>query len=324
MNIMCLRSMEGLVDATYIINLDRSTDRMAVMAQQCEALGIPYTRVPAIDGSKIKPHVLEKVTTPFCRRMCTTSMIGCALSHMRTWKTVVREGHHLALIMEDDANIVPEFVAGLRRALADVPRDFDVLLLGCFFMCNKSRSYALGTRLIKPFVHRRHDTRTWGSVYVPEAFAGSHCYVVSQQGARKLLRLIPRVSWHIDIAINVSPTINVYAVSPDLAFQRDMSTSSIASYSFPKTLVPALDTIKDDKGIPLSYYMGTPFGRIGALTIDVWLVLLAVAGLTRHRRAAPYVAGWFLAEIMIGGSVLKPAVAFGVGWAVRAGVARLL
>jgi glycosyl transferase family 25 len=34
----------------YVINLDRSTDRLAFMHQQAERFGLPFERVPAIDG----------------------------------------------------------------------------------------------------------------------------------------------------------------------------------------------------------------------------------------------------------------------------------
>lgn len=317
---MSADGLEG-IDAVYVINLDRDAKRMAEMAQQCEALGIPFKRVPAVDGRKVAPHVLRQMATPFCQSFCTPSMIGCALSHMRVWKAVLRAGYARVLVLEDDAVLVPDFRDRLARALVDVPADFDLLVGGCMFLCHKDRTYSFMHSFAKLFVpNTRDDRRTWGSVFVPEYFGGTHCYVVSNKGCRNLFKAIPRVSNHIDWTMN-HPTLKLYAVSPDLAHQRDMSTSSIASFSFPKTLVPALETIRDDKHIPLAYYMNVPSMQLGPFPINVWMVVFLLLGFL-GARAAPYVAGFLLAELVVGGDVVPAVFAFALGWGARAAVLR--
>lgn len=310
-------TLSGLVDATFVINLERSKDRMAFMKSQLKAHGIHYERIEAVDGSKLSSDEKTKHVTPFCRKLCTPSMMGCALSHIRLWRKCLDEGYDRVMVMEDDAELTPGFVKGVRTALSNVPRDFDVLLCGCHFLCNKDRKYPFFlelTRLLVP-TPLRSDTRTWGNVFVPESFAGTHCYIVSRQGCEKLLKAIPRANFHIDLEMNHS-SLNVYAVSPDLAFQRDMSMSTIASYEFPKTLGPALGRWKDDKRVPYSYYMSSPFAQIGGHKINAWTVVFLVLGIM-HARTAPFVAGFLLAEILVGGHVFVPLVAFAVGVGLR-------
>lgn len=308
--------MEG-IDATFVINLDRSADRMAVMARQCEALGIPYQRFPAVDGAKVSRRDLEKLATPLCRTFCTPSMIGCALSHMNLWRLVVERGYERVLVIEDDAQLVPDFQEGLRDALRDVPSDFDVLLLGCFMLCNKDRNYTPLNRLARMFTRLRQDDRTWGRVFVPERFAGTHCYVISRKGAAKLLRVLPRVQGHIDMYMD-QPEVRLYAVSPDLAFQRDMSASTIASFSFPKTLLPVLERVKDDKNVSVAYSLSAPIGQIAGMHINTWSLVFALFGLAGGTRLAPYVAIFMLVELALGADVRMPAASFGTGWALRA------
>lgn len=307
------------VGAAYVINMDGAKERMRFMASQCDSLGIPFVRVPAVNGSKVRPHVLGRLT-PRCEKYCTDSMIGCALSHMNVWNMVLEQGQERALIMEDDAQLVPGFAEGLSRALRDVPEDFDVLLLGCFALCDKKRDYSWGHRMLKALMPLggfsvRNDRRTWGSVYVPEFFAGAHCYVVSRKGCRRLLDLIPRVDQHIDICMN-HPDLRLYAVSPDLAFQRDMSDSSIASFTFPKTLVPLLEPIKDKKRISLAYYLSAPVCKVWVLMINAWFVIFFALGLFQAW-TLPYVAGLFLAELAVGGDITAPLVAYGLGWGLQ-------
>lgn len=311
------------VDAVYIINMDRATERMAEMARQCEALGIPYVRVPAVDGSKVSDAVLQRVATPACRRFCTASMVGCALSHMSVWRAAVAAGHERVLVLEDDAVLVDGFVDKLRQALEDVPQDFDVLVGGCYFLCDKNRKYPLGHEVSRLFVPHalRSDTRTWGSVFVPEFFGGTHCYVVSNTGCKRLFKTIPLVNYHIDMSMN-HPDLHLYAVSPDLARQRDMSDSSIASYAFPKTLVPMLEKVKDQKHISLAYYLDAPMMQIGGQRVNTWAIIFLATGALGGPKAAPYALGLLAAEFVVGGAIIVPLVCFFLGWGFRRAWAR--
>lgn len=314
------------VDATFVINLDKARDRMKPIASQCAKLGIPLERVPGVDGSKLQPHDRRKVASPLCSLTCTNSMLGAALSHISIWKTVLKRGLNRALIMEDDVRLVPDFVERIEQALRDVPADFDVLLLGCVSFCDKDRNYSLGHNILKPFVsllgiHLRDDKRTWGSVFVPEWFAGAHCYVVSAKGCRTLLRVTPRVEHHIDAHHMSHPDVKLYAASPDLAYQMNLSTSSIATYQFPKTLVPFLDTVKDRKNISLSYHLDAPAGELMGMRLNAYTVFFMALGLLQ-RRSLAFVAGLFVAELVVGGHIAMPLLAYLVGWALMSGVRR--
>lgn len=317
-------SLDG-IDAVFIINLDRSRTRLERMHRQMKAQGIEYERFPAVDGAKLTAQELAAVATPFCRRFCTNSTIGCALSHIGVWRTAAERGLDRVLVMEDDAQLVPDFKEGVARALRDVPKDFDVLLLGCVYLCDKNRKYSLGhslTRFAAPG-KLRDDRRTWGSVFVPEFFGGAHCYVASAKGCAKLLKLIPRANYHIDMDMN-HHEINLYAVSPDLAFQGNLSESTIASFGFPRTLTPLLDCIKDSKRIPTSYYLAAPWAQAGGIRINFWVALFLLIGLLFRRAAAPFVTGFFLAELLVGGRVLIPLAVYLAGWGLRAGISRAM
>lgn len=37
----------------YLVNMDRSKERLEIMSQRLAALGINFERVPAVDGSKL-------------------------------------------------------------------------------------------------------------------------------------------------------------------------------------------------------------------------------------------------------------------------------
>lgn len=310
------------IDAVYVINLDRAPDRMAKTARQCEAQGIPFKRVPAVDGTRVSASTLAKVASPVCQKMCSPSVIGCALSHMRVWRAVLRAGYDRVLVLEDDVQLAPEFRKKLLRALEEVPADFDVLLGGCVFLCNKDRKYhmvaELARHLMPPHWTRKNDTRTWGSVFVPEFFGGTHCYVVSNKGCRKLFKAIPQVTYHIDVTMN-HPDIQVYAIEPNIALQDGMMDSSMATFAFPKTIMPIMHSWVDDKNVPMSYYMNVTLLQVGDYGVNYWVMFFFLLGLLRDL-GAPFVLGFFLAEIVVGGCVGTAACAYAAGWAFSAGV----
>jgi GR25 family glycosyltransferase involved in LPS biosynthesis len=315
--------MEGLVDAAFVINMDRAVDRMRHMRAQCTAHGIQCVRVPGVDASTLPPDVLRKHITPACLATCTPAVQGCALSHRTVWNTIVDSQLDVALVMEDDAVLAPNFVDGVKRALADVPRDWDVLVLGCFQFCDAKRRYGWMTRMQRPlWTHGfRDDPRVWGSVFVPEHFAGAHCYLVSAKGARALLRAIPQINDHIDMHMN-HPDLRVYAVTPDLARQRDMACSSIAELAFPKTLNPFLGTVRDDKNISLAYWLSVPQLQVMRHTVNNWTWLFVALGLLRSC-AMPYVLGFLAVETLVGGAVVVPVAAYLAGWAAATAVTRI-
>lgn len=311
-----------MVDVAYVINLNRSKDRMLRMHDQCLAQGLDYTRIEAVDGRALKRAELGDIVTDMCRGLCTSSMLGCALSHMNVWKRIVSEGHSRALILEDDAELVPDFRARMVQALVDCPVDFDILLLGCFFLCSKNRDYEWPHKFLRMLIpHKlRKDSRVWGSVFVPEYFGGTHCYIVSLEGAKKLLRLLPKVGFHIDAQMN-NQSLNVYAASPDLAYQRNMSESSMASYSFPKTLMPTLSRLKDSKNVSAAYYLDAPIGQVLERPINAWTFLFFILGVcVRSHVSLGVVAGFFVVEMCKCGDVGVPVCAFVLGKSLQLGL----
>lgn len=290
--------------ATYVINMDSAHDRLTAMDAQLKAQGIPYTRYPAVDGRALSPAQKQAVAAPIFGVMDgTPSMIGCGLSHRGVWRDMLSKGHELALVLEDDAVLCPRFVLRVNEALAAVPADFDVLVLGSFFLADVNREYPMVLDIAGAFVSVRDDpwTATVGSttVYVPERFAGTHCYIVSAAGAAKLLRVIPLVTNHVDMEMN-HPDVKLYAASPDLATQGDMTTSSIASFDFPEVLMPFLQW-KDRKGVCAAYYMSAPMAEVGGCSLNAWTVVFFAMGMLGPLSAWPFVAGFFGAEILAKG-----------------------
>jgi glycosyl transferase, family 25 len=96
----------------YVINLDRSPDRLSWMSSQLAELKIDMRRVPAIDGSKLDPAVRLRWEQAREKSFGLGPIeLACFLSHRMAWRTVA-EG--------DDKY---GFIRAIRKPLRDPPRD---------------------------------------------------------------------------------------------------------------------------------------------------------------------------------------------------------
>jgi glycosyl transferase, family 25 len=115
-----------------VINLDRSPERLAFMVDQLGALGMPFTRVPAIDGRLVSAE--GKVDARRYRRRhgreVRPTEVGCYLSHLAAMQAFLATGARHALILEDDATLFPTLPDVLARATAaEAAATWDVLKL---------------------------------------------------------------------------------------------------------------------------------------------------------------------------------------------------
>lgn len=94
--------------ACYVINLDRSPERLARMDTRLRELRFPYTRVPGTDGRALTDagHVGPKVRNRYYKALIAGE-IACYLSHVSALRRFIDDGACFALILEDDA-VLPE------------------------------------------------------------------------------------------------------------------------------------------------------------------------------------------------------------------------
>jgi glycosyl transferase family 25 len=94
----------------YVINLNRSADRLSQIKDQLERLNLPFKRVEAIDGNQLeieKSRVNHFKFNLSQNRRCENRELGCAESHRKVWNEIIESGDRYALILEDDV-ILPK------------------------------------------------------------------------------------------------------------------------------------------------------------------------------------------------------------------------
>ncbi len=71
----------------YIINLDRSPERLEFVKTNVEKLNIPFERISAVDGNLITKEELQQKVSSFLKSFDSRNKLGvfgCYLSHLKT------------------------------------------------------------------------------------------------------------------------------------------------------------------------------------------------------------------------------------------------
>jgi len=110
--------------------------------------------------------------------------LACSASHIAVWREIVRRGVACALVLEDDVALRPGFSLFVQRLKRQLPRDFDLVHLYVSYDRKEWRRKAVGTKQL----FLRYAPR-WGR----------SAYMVSLQGAEKLLADFRTISDHGDV-----------------------------------------------------------------------------------------------------------------------------
>lgn len=175
---------------TYVINLDGSHERLALISSQLEMQGIPYERIAAFDGRALSLHEFpnydDKAARAFMGRPMRGGEVGCYLSHLKALQAFLESGEEVCLILEDDATLasgIRQVIEGIIAWTAAQQLDWDVVNLGAERLKYTKLLHDFGT------VSLLH------SFYFPMRATGM---LWSRCGAADFLRLYSKVTCPVD------------------------------------------------------------------------------------------------------------------------------
>ena len=231
---MDISSIDDIVDSTYVINMDNDTVRLHQFDAMMAASNWRYTRHPAINGKKLLSS-WNDITDPvehsklqeqlslkkkYVRTITWLSPgeIGCLLSHVTLLEKVAYDpDKNRIAVFEDDArthvdgdtiyHLLRDFYNYLNKNNIPEP---DMLYLGKAL--DDCMSYE----------------KVWNNVYKSRHPQCTHAYIITKQGARKLLNMAPFM-----VALDMIPIkaieqgiLNVMTFHPSIYFQDVFSDMS--------------------------------------------------------------------------------------------------
>lgn len=215
-----------------LINLPKHTKRFEAVSAEMEAAQVRYERAEAVDGKAMPPAEYKEKVTFMARQLMTPGMVGCFLSHQNCWRRCAEEANGPLLVFEDDVMLTENFAEQLSTAMAELPDDWDVLLLGAlgavhpsYYAVNVGHAMLAGGLRVPRGAKEAFSDKSPKMLHTPLRPFGTHAYAISERGARKLLRRLPRANYHVDVAAWGVRSLKLYAVHPILAKQTHGDTT---------------------------------------------------------------------------------------------------
>lgn len=209
-------SINSLINKTFVINYDKSGDRWTETQIDFEDTGLQLTISTALDKEELNDDLISNISTQTCSVVCSDSIFQTWISHYRVWKQVVKGGHERTLILEDYAVPVKNFSEKLLGLWDQLPKDWDILFLGCQGSCDQTNTFNDVLSLTgkdNKFVSK--------NVFIPGYPTGLYGYMLSLKGAQKLVKAksLKKINFHLDHVLAKNKlNLNIYALSPPLIF----------------------------------------------------------------------------------------------------------
>lgn len=237
-------TLASLLDHILIINLDHHKSRWKRIQSGLDSFGIKnYERVPAVYGKDLEPEKLQLLMD----RMVVAGAkspgpIGCALSHIKAWQTIVDRGWNCALILEDDVTFNP-FITKLNTI--PMPKKWGIIFLGhCKAqwprnVCNRISSPAYNPLKVKTL--NRHLIQF---LEEREAPMGAYAYCLHRDAAQYFLDNY-RMEDPADVCITKQKVLNTFNIL-------GLVPSAITHcYNFGSSTSP-IDSSHSDNTVPVS------------------------------------------------------------------------
>jgi len=234
----------------HLINLDRSTDRLAAFHKRNAHLS-DVVRFSAVDGQLLDKEKLinEGVITHDCRY--TTGNLGSAMSHIALWKLAVHEQRAIT-IAEDDAIFSYHFPARSTELLAGLSEGWDIVMwgfnFGTFVWVDLLPRIATAKIELQPDqslqnIDHFQDVEINPTLMRLRHLFGTPCYSVTPKGARAMLDFCLPLSavlidfpgfgvriWNDDldsIMNGAYPSLNAFVCMPPLVVVEGVTAGSV-------------------------------------------------------------------------------------------------
>jgi GR25 family glycosyltransferase involved in LPS biosynthesis len=250
------------IDKIFIINLDKDVERYENCKKQLVKYSITNAeRFPGIDGSKLTDKERKNMTSDIGNLIASPSMIGCGVSHINLWKKIIHEGIDKALILEDDFILKDNFIYKFDKALKHAPENYDIIFLTDNLIHNKNIKF----KDINAYFYKQ--------IFISQTLA----YIITIEGAKKILEYINKITNHIDIELCLlalyNNNIDIISMKEPLVYQTYDTSNNINDFNFPLFIEKYILTNKDIKYI----YKTTGFTIFG-LNISMNGIIIILLG----------------------------------------------
>ncbi len=205
----------------YLINLDRSPERLHFFEEQTQEVGIEFERISAVDGRLLSDEELAAAVMPTYEfQPLNAGEIGVFLSHKRAWERLVASREPYAVVFEDDVVLSPSLRADF-EAIDTVQPAFDIIKLESTLrsvVCGRQATPLTSASGLQPLL-------TW--------HGGAAGYVISSDCAKRLLQQRRQLADPVDQVLfnpmsSISSQLEIHQLIPAACVQKDILEKSVS------------------------------------------------------------------------------------------------
>jgi glycosyl transferase family 25 len=222
----------------FVINLDKSTERMAKISKRLDELKVPFERVSAVYGADLSQEEIDKYYCPELnkknyRRPLGLGEIGCYMSHLKVWQAIVDRKISCAIILEDDIQLGEDFKL-ISGHLNTYSSDFDMVKL----YAKKSNPKILTST---PITQKHH------LCVLRKIPIATPAQLVSHAGAKKLISSCSKFGRPVDVDIQHwwEADLKIFTTIPSVVTPIVGGASDIEEQGFRKGSTSFLGRIKN-------------------------------------------------------------------------------
>lgn len=118
----------------FVVNLDRSKDRLIHVMEFVRLLDLPTMRISAVDGNQLTKDDIKEVLNEdryltYMGNSPKRGTVGCSLSHIALWKKFLESDFEFALVFEDDIGFDAKNLLMILAKLVHVKDQWDIVNL---------------------------------------------------------------------------------------------------------------------------------------------------------------------------------------------------
>ena len=201
----------------FLINLDRSTDRLDACGHELQRLKLDYERIQAVDGLALSDEEVSQVYSvkkSDYQKTLSKTELACYLSHQKVFHEIKKQKLNFAVVLEDDFLINESFLSAI-ESLQKFKEPWDIVKLSEFPIKRKA-AHEIYIDDLAFVTYNKVPNRTLAQA-------------VSSAGADKLLLGSEMIRRPIDIDIQYwwEKGLNVFGMRPYPVSCKTEATSTI-------------------------------------------------------------------------------------------------
>ena len=217
------------IDKIFIINLPQRIERLHKIKNLLQKLDLyNYEIYKAVDGKNLSQNKINELLSITSlnslyaqaknhKDIRSKGAIGCYLSHYNLWNEMIERNYDNVLIIEDDAQTDYNYNE-IITFINSIPSDYDIAMLSWFTLWFDKLQNKKNIKIINEYWRKYKSINIFGTA----------AYMLSKNGAKKLIKNAMPINYQVDAYINimtvVDETLIRYVSSTSIFYSNNMGT----------------------------------------------------------------------------------------------------